>query len=105
MQAIQKSKCCDRDTQIDDMLFSDESDSDFAKMDTGATAGDDFLTSHSNVKNEQAELDEFLLDADSLRACFSKQIKLDEYDDSDLLRQNSAKWGDNISSHYNRPPL
>ena len=87
-----KKKCpCDRDTQIDDMLFSDESDSDFAKMDTGATTDDNFLTSHSKVKNEQAELDEFLLDADSLRSCFSKQIKLDENDDTDLLRQNSAK--------------
>ena len=73
------------------MLFSDESDSEFAKMDTGTTTDDNFSTSHSKVKNEQTELDELLLDADSLRSCFSKQITLDEDDESDLLRQNSAK--------------
>ena len=91
MQQLQKKQCpCDRDTQIDDMLFSDESDSEFAKMDTGATTEDNFLASLSNSKKEQAELDEFLLDADSLRSCFSKQITLND-EISDLCRQNSAK--------------
>lgn len=88
-QILYKKAPCDRDTEIDNMLFSDESNSEFAKMDTGTTMED--LTSHSKVKNEHTELDEFLLDADSLRACFSKQIKLDEYDETSLLRQNSAK--------------
>jgi len=71
---LTKSSPCERDTQIDDMLFSDDSDEELSKMDTGVTTEDNFQG--SPLKTRDTELDNFLLGADTLRSCFSKQFTL-----------------------------
>ena len=72
------------------MLFSDEEETDLQKMNTGDTLEDGLLTSASKVEAE-TELDHFLLDADSLRSCFSKQFNIisEETDCSPTLGHNT----------------
>ena len=60
---------CEDETQMDNMLFSDDEESDlFEKMDTGVTTEDNFSHSPENpIPMSQEALDEYLFSTDSLR--------------------------------------
>ena len=84
---------CEEETQIDELLFSDddEESENIQKMDTGVTTEDNFNHSPQNpLPMSEEALDEYLFSADSLRSCFSKQFNLGEID-PEYSRNNSAK--------------
>jgi hypothetical protein len=76
---------------MDNMLFSDDEESEFQKMDTGVTTEDNFNHSPENpLPMSEEALDDFLFSADNLRSCFSKQFNLAE-SDPELSKNNSEK--------------